>query len=80
MFGAFGLEHETRMKVEKRIANAKKIFVLITVVFKIRYKNTTKNLNMQEMKRFFCIYQKKSIFEQNFGFMGQNADLSQPAK
>ena len=67
VFGAFGLEHETRTKVEKRIANAKKIFVLITVVFKIRYKITTKNLNMQEMKRFFLyISKKRSIFAQNF--------------
>lgn len=76
MFGAFGLEHETRMKVEKRIANAKKIFVLITVVFKIRYKNTTKNLNMQEMKRFFLYrYQKKEVSLSKISLEGMKRKL-----
>lgn len=50
------------MKVEKRIANAKKIFVLITVVFKIRYKNTTKNLNMQDFKQKIIVCACTSVF------------------
>lgn len=42
------------------------------VVFKIRYKITTKNLNMQEMKRFFCMYQKKEVSLRKISLEGMN--------